>query len=95
MLDPLLSKDFLQVILDLYSLKTNMSIGYINRIKGQKAIWQSDHKYCSPLCKFLKEIEPEWCKEDHHNRTKEIKNNTISVCHAGLLNYLIPLVDDD
>jgi signal transduction histidine kinase len=76
-------------ILNNYSEKTNMPIGFINKLQHIGIIWQLEKKYCSPVCKMLHDLDPHFCDADHNKRCDN--PNQIKMCHAGLWDIIIPI----
>ncbi|MCK9592269.1 MAG: PocR ligand-binding domain-containing protein [Methanoregula sp.] len=83
----LINDDLVKSILNLYSSQTGIPITLV--IKDLNT-WQSEEKYCEDFCKFLHKRQPKKCHEDHIQRSK-FKIPKLTICHAGLCNYVVPL----
>lgn len=81
-------------ILDTYSEETGMPIAFMNKAHHIGTVWQSNRDFCSPLCKYLQELNPDICHEDFKNRVNNSLNR-ITICHAGLWDIIIPVIDTE
>lgn len=79
--------ELIKAILNIYSSVTKTPIVLVY---NNKVLWQVSRDYCSPYCRYLSKLNPDLCRNDHIKRSK-LKEPTLTICHAGLWNYVIPI----
>lgn len=84
-------ESLIKMILDLYSEKTDAPIAFVY---NKKIIWQSSNEFCSPYCREIHKWNKKKCESDHLDRSK-LKEGKLTICHAGLWNYVLPINDTD
>ncbi len=89
MADP--PESLIKIILDLYSEKTGAPVAFVYK---KNIIWQSSKEFCSPYCREINKWDKNKCENDHFSRTK-LKEGKLTLCHAGLWNYVLPINDKD
>lgn len=83
-------ESFVKTILDLYSEKTGVPVAFV---RDNKVIWQTSKTFCSPYCQELNKLYPKKCHDDHIKRSK-IDTEKLTLCHAGLWNFAMPIKKD-
>ncbi len=81
----------IRIILDLYSEKTDAPVAFVYK---KHIIWQSSKEFCSPYCREIHKWDEKKCENDHFSRS-ELKEGKLTICHAGLWNYVLPINDKD
>lgn len=89
MADP--HESLVKMLLDLYSEKTGAPIAFVYK---NEIIWQPAKEFCSPYCCEINKWDKNKCEIDHFNRSR-LKEGKLTLCHAGLWNFVVPINDKD
>lgn len=85
-----------RILLDIFSTSTHLPIGLFD-VEQRRAVFSAQSLRCfEPYCRRVHQLpgEAAECARDQWKRARETKTEGLTLCHAGLYDYALPIFVD-
>jgi len=91
--DETVNDDVHTILLDIFASKTHLPIGLFDLRQGKPVFGEESLRHFEPYCCRVQELPGERarCEQDEWQRVRCTRNQGLTLCHAGLYNYALPI----